>query len=151
VVADHPAERREHGGVALIRVGEHRAGARCGQIAGEHVAPRADRRAPAGATVGCRDPLHHVHHVRDRRLHSTEGCRDQQAVDPCVAQGGDDRFGEAAAAFDFVGGRADEIKDPIHLPLRLSRITRHRTRHKAAVLPQSVNRLDVHHLTSVIR
>src|SRR6266702_4227944 len=72
VVADHPANRGEHSGVALIRVGKHRAGGRCGHVAGEHVAPRADRRAPPGAAVDCRDPLHDVYHVCDRRLPSTE-------------------------------------------------------------------------------
>ncbi len=151
MVADHPADRGEHGGVALIRVGEHRAGARCGHVAGKQIAPRADRRAPPGAAVDRRDALHDVHHVCDRRLHSTKGCRDQQAVDPCVAQGGDDHLGEAAAALDFVGGGVDQIKDPVHSPLRLSRVTRHRTHHKAAVLPHAFNRLYLHHLISLIR
>src|SRR2546430_3550639 len=56
-------------------------------------------------------------------------CRDQQAVDPCVAQGGDDLVGETAARFDFVGGRVDKIEDPVHSPLRDRKSTRLNSSH----------------------
>jgi hypothetical protein len=45
-----------------------------------------------------------------------------------------------AAVFDFVGRRVDEIKEPIHSLLRLSRVTRSRSRHQALVLLHVVNR-----------
>ena len=150
VLADHPAEP-ERTWWRCPGPGRRRPWRRrFGHVAGKNVAPRADRRAPAGAAVDRRDALHDVHHVDDRRLDSAEVCRNQQAVDPGAAEGGDDRVGKAAARSISSAAARTRSRTPSTARFvgAVSRAIEPTERRSCL---QTVNKLDVHHLISFIR